>query len=88
MVLLLAPLVRWYCSSDPLRVPKEIFAWGVYNARRARLDVSMTGNLETVAIILAGEFATNGLSRPQFRRLIRLARVLGVTVDDLIEAAA
>jgi hypothetical protein len=46
----------------------------------------MSSDLRVAAMNLAKRYVAGGLSQRQFSSLVRLARVLGVTVDDLIEA--
>jgi hypothetical protein len=47
----------------------------------------MSSDLQVAAMNLAKRYVAGGLPPRQLSSLVRLARVLGVTVDDLIEAA-
>jgi hypothetical protein len=47
----------------------------------------MSSDLQVAAMNLAKQYVTGGLSPRRFSSLVRLARILGVTVDELVEAA-
>jgi hypothetical protein len=47
----------------------------------------MSSDLQVAAMNLAKRYLAGGLPPREFSSLVRLARLLGVTVDDLVEAA-
>jgi hypothetical protein len=47
----------------------------------------MSSDLQVAAVNLAKRYVAGDLPRRQSSSLVRLALILGVTVDDLIEAA-